>query len=416
MSQTLRILIALFVGLVMGMIGARLGWQAAVPTFEIIGAMWLNALKMTIIPLIIALLITGIGRTAEAARGGGLAGRSVTTYLILITLSALSAAIVLPLILSFWPMPGEAAAALKSSIASQAGDPITAPSISDFFKDLIPDNPIQAAADTAMLPLIIFTLLFAFAVTMIDAAHRERIIGFFEAIEKTMLVMVHWVLWIAPIGVGALAFVVGVNAGTSAFGALIHYIVTYSLVGVVVWAFAYPMAVIGGRKKLGDFVRAIAPAQAVGFSTQSSLASLPAMLESSQKLGIPLDKASVSLPIAVTIFRATGPAMNLAVAIYVAHWMGIELSFWHLMAGFAVAAATAPAAVSLPGQVSFFTSCAPICVAMGLPVEPLAILVAVEMIPDLVRTVGNVTWDVAATSFIARDKSGVSASETAETV
>ena len=108
------------------------------------------------------------------------------------------------------------------------------------------------------------------------------------------------------------------------------------------------------------------------------------------------------MPIAVAIFRVTSPAMNLAVAIYVAHWMGIELSPSALFAGAAVAAITTIGSVSLPGQVSFLTSITPICVAMGVPIEPLALLVAVEMIPDLVRTVGNVTMDVAATSVISR--------------
>ena len=126
------------------------------------------------------------------------------------------------------------------------------------------------------------------------------------------------------------------------------------------------------------------------------------MLSATAELGIKSGIARVSMPIAVAIFRVTSQAMNLAVAIYVAHWMGIELSPSALFAGAAVAAITTIGSVSLPGQVSFLTSITPICVAMGVPIEPLALLVAVEMIPDLVRTVGNVTMDVAATSVISR--------------
>jgi Na+/H+-dicarboxylate symporter len=158
----------------------------------------------------------------------------------------------------------------------------------------------------------------------------------------------------------------------------------------------------GGGVKLLDFVRAVAPAQAVAVSTQSSLASLPAMLKGSERLGIAPEVAGVPLSIAVAIFRVTSPAMNLAVVIYVAHWLGIELSAGAIAAGVAVAWVTTLGSVSLPGQVSFLTSITPIALAMGVPLGPLALLVAVEMIPDLVRTVGNVTMDVAATTAVTR--------------
>src|SRR5690606_38731582 len=177
------------------------------------------------------------------------------------------------------------------------------------------------------------------------------ITGLFAAIEGAMLVMIGWVLWIAPVGVLALAFVVGVNAGTAAIGALAHYIIVVSCAGLAAWALAYPMAVWGASVKLGAFVRAVAPAQAVALSTQSSLASLPAMLKGCERLGVPIETAGVPLPIAVAIFRVTSPAMNLAVAIYVAHWMGIQLTPATIATGAVVAAITTMGSVSLPGQI-----------------------------------------------------------------
>ena len=105
---------------------------------------------------------------------------------------------------------------------------------------------------------------------------------------------------------------------------------------------------------------------------------------------------------AVAIFRATGPAMNLAVAIYIAYWFGIELTPTQLALGVAAAATTTMGAVGIPGQASFVTSIAPICLAMGVPIEPLALLIAVEILPDMMRTLGNVSMDVAATATVAR--------------
>jgi Na+/H+-dicarboxylate symporter len=144
------------------------------------------------------------------------------------------------------------------------------------------------------------------------------------------------------------------------------------------------------------------PAQAVAISTQSSLASLPAMLDASKQLRVPQRNADVTLPLAVALFRATGPAMNVSVAIYVAYWMGVELHAGNLIAGFAVAAVASYWAVSLPGALSFVTSIAPIALAMGVPIEPLALLIAVEVLPDITRTLGNVTWDVTAAGVASR--------------
>jgi len=154
------------------------------------------------------------------------------------------------------------------------------------------------------------------------------------------------------------------------------------------------------------------PAQAVAISTQSSLASLPAMLRGTQMLGIPATTAEIVLPLAVALFRATGPAMNFAVAFYVAHWFGVDIGPAQLAAGIAAAAITTMGAVSLPGSVSFFTSIAPISIAMGVPVEPLALLIAVETFPDIMRTVGNVTMDIAVTATVA-ERSGSTMEEPA---
>ena len=401
-DQTARILIALLAGLAIGILGARMGWDQLAAIAEPIGALWLDALRMTVVPLVVALLVTGIARTADSARGGGLALRSVMLFVALLGASTLIAAFLVPALLRLWPMSADAAAGLNVALGQVHQTTGAVPGLADFLRSIVPTNPFAAAAGDAMLPLILFVMLFAIATTRLAPEVREKITGLFSAIEQAMLVIVNWVLWIAPLGIFALAFGVGMKAGTAAIGALAHYIVIVSCAGVAAWAMAYPIAAFGGGVKLLDFVRAVAPAQAVAISTQSSLASLPAMLKSSERLGVAAEVAGVPLSIAVAIFRVTSPAMNLAVAIYVAHWVGIELSAQAIAAGAVVAGITTLASVSLPGQVSFLTSVAPIALAMGVPLQPLALLVAVEMIPDLVRTVGNVTMDVAATIAVSR--------------
>ncbi len=408
MSQPVRVLLALFLGLVLGIVGAGAAWvDGAISVAEPIGTAWLNGLRMTIVPLVTALLITGIAASAKAARAGGLAARSVAIFALCIVGSATLAALLTPLLLDLIPLAPASGIALRDSFRSAA--PVgEVPGIAAFLGSIIPTNPISAAANDQILPLIVFTTVFAFAILHLPPAQRDQLTGFFAAIADAMLVIINWILWLAPIGVFALAFVVGARAGGAAFGALLHYVVVVSLVGIVIWALAYPLGVFGGRVPLSRFARAVAPSQAVAISTQSSLASLPTMLKSSEAAGVAPATAGVVLPLAVALFRATGPGMNLAVVIYVAWLFGYPLSPAQLAAGVAAAAITTLGAVSLPGQVSFVTSIAPICIAMGIPIEPLAILIAVETIPDIFRTVGNVTMDVAVTATVA-ERSGARA-------
>jgi proton glutamate symport protein len=126
------------------------------------------------------------------------------------------------------------------------------------------------------------------------------------------------------------------------------------------------------------------------------------MVKGVKELGVPDATADMTLPLAVAIFRATGPAMNLGVALYIAHWYGIELGPAQIAVGIAAGATTTLGAVSLPGSVSFVSSIAPICLALGAPVEPLGLLIAVETFPDIFRTLGNVTMDMALTKTVAK--------------
>lgn len=404
MSQSTRILLALVLGLIGGIVLAATAPQAVDPLASVaqpIGQAWLNALQMTIVPLVISLLITGVAATAEAAQAGRLAGRAIALYVALLACSATAAAFLTPLFLEIAPLPAESAAALRQAMTgAQAIGPI--PPLGEFFANIVPANVVKAAVNDGFLSLIIFSLLFAFAMTRIEGDLGDLLVRFFVAVRETMLVVIGWVLWIAPVGVLALALVVGARAGTGAFGALVHYILTIVAVGAVVSLAAYPLAVFGGRIALARYVRAALPSQAVAISTQSSLASLPAMLAGARELGVPVRVAGVTLPLAVAIFRATGPAMNFAVAIYVATWFDVPLSPATLAVGIVVATLTSLGSVSLPGTVSYVSAIAPVASAIGAPVAPLGLLVAVETIPDIMRTLGNVMMDLAATATLSR--------------
>ena len=392
-----------FGGLIGGLLAGLLlsGSSAQGPLLQIagpVGALWLRALQMTIIPLVAALLVLGIVHMARAARAGQAARRMLGLMFMVLILGGAAAALVMPAFLAAFPIPASA----SGLIVSDGGISQQVPGIGDFITSLIAPNIIAAAAQTAMLPLTIFFALFGLALAGLPAAQRDLLIGFFRAVANTMLTIIGWVLWAAPAGVFALAIGVAARSGGGAFAALGHYIVSVCVMGAIVLLGAYLLALIGARIGLLRFAKALIPAQAVAISTQSSLASLPAMLVSARRLNIREQTADFVLPLAVAIFRATSPAMNLAVVIYIAALAGIELPLALMIAGIGVAFIISVGTVSLPGSISFVVSIGPIAIAMGVPIEPLALLVAVEMLPDIMRTAANVTMNVAVTATLDR--------------
>lgn len=396
---------ALLTGILLGALAGQLAPDTAnmsVGYVEPIGALWLAGLQMTVIPLLVALLITGINAASTAAKAGQLATRAVVTFVALLAVSGTLGALLMPLILGAFPTPESAVAAFRTAAGGAASE-TAVPTFAEFVATLLPSNVISAAAEGQILKIVAFTTIFAFAISRLSDEARAPLIIFFRALGEAMLVVINWVLALAPIGVFALGYAVAVKTGLAALGGLAHYVVAVSSIGIILLLLAYGFAATFARLNFATFARAVIPPQAVAISTQSSLASLPAMLKASEAVGVPAYRADVILPIAVALFRFTGPAMNIAVAIYVGHIFGLELSPATLAVGIGVATMTSLASVSLPGSISFITSVSPIAVAMGVPVAPLAILVAVEQIPDIFRTLGNVTMDVAVTAAI--DKS-----------
>ena len=377
--------------------GATLGPILAVA--EPMGNLWLRALQLTILPLVIGLVVTGISQTLAAANGGQLARRAVGMFMMVLLAAGTMSALLVPGLLTLFPVPEKAVAALSGGLA----DPGKVPGVSDILNAMMPENIFAAAAEGKMLPVVLFASLFALALTRVGEGPRRAVMQFFEGLAGAMMVIVGWVLMLAPLGVFGLAVALGAKTGADAIGALAHYIVVVSAAGFVVLLGGYVLAVTVARRGLGEFARAMVPVNAVAISTQSSLASLPAMLAATRRLGVREATADFVLPMAVAIFRATSPAMNMAVAIYAAYLTGTPLTAAALMAGVFVAFLVSLSSVSLPGTISFVISVGPIAMAMGVPIAPLALLVAVEMLPDIMRTVGNVTRDVAVTAAVDRD-------------
>lgn len=404
MKPTTRVMLGLALGAV---IGLTLAWSDTALAAKVaalvqpIGKLWLNALQMTVVPLVLALVIIGVTTASDTASSGRTARRALLVFVILLSFGSFFAAIAAPALLSLVPRDPALAQALSGSAG--ATPQVAATGWSDALVAIIPSNAIAAAAASAMLPLVVFALFFGFALTRIEKPRRDLVVDFFQAIADAMIVIVRWVLWAAPVGVFALVLAVCAQSGLSMVSALGVYILLQCVLYLSVTLMMLPVAIFWGGERIRSFAAAILPAQVVAASTQSSLASLPAMLEIAQRrLGYSPQVTALVLPMAVSLFRINSPVQYVSAAAFIAWAYGIDLSVAQLATGAALAVIISCGAVGLPGQVSYMATNLPVTQAMGLPVAPLGLLLAVDTIPDVFATVGNVTADLAATSVVSR--------------
>jgi proton glutamate symport protein len=398
-GMSARILAGLVLGIVLGaMLAGTATGAALLLVAQPVGKLWLDALTMTVVPLVFSLIVTGIIGAADTAGGTRVAPRALLWFAVLLVGACLLAALFATLALDFWPVPPQA-----ESLRLLGGSVPQIPGSANWVDNIIPTNPIRAAADTAMVPLVVFAMLFGFSTSRIAPDLRTTLQTIFRAVVQSMLGIVHWVLLVAPLGVFALAFGVGTRTGVGVAGVLAQYVALVVMTCMIVTLLAYVIVAVFGRFSPAKFARAALPAQVVAFSTQSSLASLPAMIDATGPLQIRADTAGIVLPLAVSVFRAASAAANVAVAIYLAHLHHIDLSIGTMIIGSLVAAAVSVGAVGLPAQVSFFAIIGPVCLAMNVPVDLLPLLLAIETIPDIFRTLGNVTADLAVARLVGRD-------------
>ncbi|MFD1191330.1 dicarboxylate/amino acid:cation symporter [Phenylobacterium conjunctum] len=404
-SLTLRILAGLILGLAIGATLAALHspFQDQLVTYaSALGGVWLDSLRMTIIPLVFSLLVVGAAQAAGTVAGGGVAGRALLTFGVMLLIATTATAILTPALLAVWPPPAEAAAGLRKAAEGQAAGIPPVPPLGEWLKSFVPANPIKAAADGAVASICLFALVFGMAASRLSEDRRGHLFALFDAVQATMMVIVDWVLKLAPFGVFFLALVVGDQTGFGAVGVLGQYVIVVSIMCLMAGGLGLLMAIFGGKIAPGRLFQALIPVEAMAISTQSSLACLPLMLETTERLGVKATVRGVVMPLAVSVFRLTSPPGNLAVAIYVAHIYGVHLDPARLAIGVVVACLVSLATVGVASSVTFFTTLVPISMAMGLPLDLLPLLLAVETLPDFSRTVGNVTAHVGVTCWADR--------------
>lgn len=411
-SPASRATIALALGLAVGMAIAASG-SPALKSFagalESVGTIWVNAIRMTVIPLVISLLIATIAREKDLGDVGRMGGRAIVIFTVLLSTIALIGVFGGPPLLDRIQFDPASVAALRASSTTNVSA-VQLPTFSSWLVSLVPANPVKAAADGAMLPLIVFAVLFAAGLSRTPPDTRAAGVEFFRGLADAMLVVVGWVLAAAPIGVFALAVTLSIKLGAGVAGAVGLYLIAHCGLLVVALLFLYVVVALLGHVSVKTFAKAVFPAQIVAFSTRSSLAALPAMIDGAERvLGIPARVASFTLPFGVSLLRANTGTSWVVSAIFIGKLFGIDLTF----AQIAVLAATSVAmSFSVPGIPSGgLFIIAPAFITAGLPIEGVGILIALDSIPDIFKTCVNVTGHMTATVLVARTEEGVIVAE-----
>ncbi len=401
LSRTWLILIALIAGLGVGLALRHAGehGHSAIALLGPVGELWLNGLRMTLVPLVFCLIATGFATLARSTASGRFLAVTLGMFGVLLLVSACLGTAAAYGLMAIWPVHARAAGLVVAAVATGAS--ANQQSLLQQVTSLIPVNPIAAAAEGAITPLIVFAAVFGTAIAHIGEARSKLLTEVLDALVSAMLQVIEWVLKLAPIGVFALAVTAtasagaGVAAGLAQYVALLCGVLGMGLVGAMLLGI---FSGVGAKR----FVEAATAPQVLAVSTQSSMACLPALVTAAERLEIPEAVVGSVMPLAVSTFRMANVVMCVPAALIGAKLFGVTPTMGQVGLAVLVSIMTNIGTVGLPGQAVLFAAFGPVFAVVGAPLEALTLLVAVFTLPDMMATVTNVTADLAVTAVVAR--------------
>ncbi|NIM20330.1 MAG: cation:dicarboxylase symporter family transporter [Candidatus Latescibacteria bacterium] len=402
-------LMGVFIGLLVnesfvlpGVLGDFLGKFAFVRAFAIkviqpllgpVGSVFIKLLKMLIVPLILASMIVGVAKVGDVRKLGGLSGRTFAFYITTTWASVVVGLIVVNII-----EPGSGAPALVSEVPEAA---YSAVSVWSVILNMIPDNPIKAMANMDILPIIVFALMLGAILTTLGEKGKP-LVSFFDSLNEAMMRLADVVIRLTPIGVFALLAEVVAQTGPGIFANLGKYMFTVIL-GLSVHAFVtLPLLLaLVGRTSPRKYVSYVSPALTTAFSTASSSATLPLTLDCvSKRAGLSAKVSSFVLPLGATI-NMDGTALYESVAaVFIAQVYGIDLTFSQQLLVFFTATLAAIGAAGIPS--AGLVTMAIVLKAVGLPLEGIGMILAVDRILDMCRTTVNVWGDTVGCAVVTK--------------
>jgi proton glutamate symport protein len=408
-APVLPILIAMVIG---GALGALLGPDAAIgsvkliPFFDLVGTMFINLLKMIIVPLILASVITGVAGLGSGPDIGRLGSKTLAFYVLTTLIAVLIALFLVNLV-----VPGEQdgrpvrdllaltadAAQVTEGVKARADTGVL-----ETIKGIIPPNIVEAAANTKLLGIVFFAVLFGFFLARIEQPFQTSLMTFWQGVFQVMMRITGWVMTLAPVGVFALiAKVVAVSGFAGARPLLLF--ADCVVAGLLIYGFiALPVLLaLVARVNPWKLYPAMAPALLTAFSTASSSATLPLSLQClEQRAKVSERIAGFVMPLGASVNHAGSALYECAAAMFIAQAYGLHLSFATQFTVVILALITSMGIAGIPA--ASLVGIAIILAAVGLPAEAIGVLLVFDRLLDMCRTTINVLADAACTVIVAR--------------
>lgn len=417
MGLTLASVTALAAALGLGILGGHLGgpfFTGLRSACGPVGTVFVNALQVIVLPVVLSQLLAAMVSREAQPHMARLGLKALLLFVALLLLGGFLALAVAPALLAFVPVDAAAIAGIKAATAVPEAARAAAPGglPATWVTALVPSNLFEAAARGEILPLMLFTLLLGAAINRLPETRRAPLAELIHGLAAAMLIAVHWVLWLTPIGVFALAYAFALGTGFHAAGLIGAFIVVVSIPMLLYTLLLYPLAALFGRVPMRAFVRAVAPAQLVAVGTRSSLAALPALVDGGRlHLGLPATATGFLLPLSVSTFKVNRTLSAILKVLFLAHVFGVTIGPWRMAVFIVTVILLSFTALGVPGGGGAFKTL-PAYLAAGVPIEGIVILEAADAIPDIFKTLLNVTGDMTAAVLLTRGER--TAPETAE--
>jgi len=371
-----------------------------------LGDAWTSALLMVVLPLVTSYLFLAVVGLGAAGRAAAVGAWSLFCFIALLLAGGAFSMVVGPMLLRAMPV---VSGSFRTMAAGTSIEGYTVPTVPiggpvDWLTDLVPANVFGAAADGDILAVLLFTVVFSLAATRLSPAPLQALVGIARAVAEASMILVGWILIPIPLAVFALSYPLAANAGAAVVGGLLWFVLGTCAMLIVFTGLLYPLTWMVTGITPARFQRGAAPAQLVAVSTRSSLASLPAMLVSGERLGLVPSVAELVLPLSVATFKVNRTVNDPFKFLFLAHMYGIEVSTASLIAFVGLLALVSFSSPGIPNGGLFITL--PYYVAAGIPVEGVVLLFAVDTIPDIFMTLTNVTADLSVGAAVSRFAGG----------
>jgi Na+/H+-dicarboxylate symporter len=376
------------------------------PYIGAVSTLWLNALTVLVLPLTIVNVIAAVVHGRDARGMGRLSLWAFILFVLALALGAAFTLLVVPPILSHLSVDPAIATSLAQSLPDAARAAASKPPLgtnpSDVVSFFIPRNLLKSAMNDELLPVLIFSIAFAFAVSRVKDPGRALLADGFRALSEAFFILVGWILRLMPVGAFALAFTFSAGAGTGVAGVLGEFVLVSCAAMLAFTIALYPLTALGGGVSMRRFAMAVLPAQLAAIATRSSIASLPSMLEgASRELRMEPVVANLALPLSVSVFKVNRTISSTVKMLFLAHLFGIAIGPVQIVTFTVTIMILSFTSLGVPGGGVAFKSMAAY-LAVGLPIEGVVLLEAVDVVADIFKTLLNVTGDMSVAVLLAR--------------